>query len=125
MGRAAGSSKSANYHRVFEALNNEPIVAFCTTEYLFGTPATSTFVGTKGQFSIVQRKKERFCLITIDKAHKILDRMYSYRPAFDDLKQLRSLPCPIIAMSATLTGSQVEKLQQKYLHDGHCIVLTK
>ena len=86
LGRAAGSSKSANYHRVFEALNNEPIVAFCTPEYLFGTPATSTFVGTKSQFSIVQRKKERFCLITINEALTIFDRMYSYRPAFNDLK---------------------------------------
>ena len=117
LGRAAGSSKSANYHRVFETSNDEPIVAFCTSEYLFGTPATSTFIGTKGQFSTVLSKKERFYLITIDEAHKIFDHMYSYHPAFNDMKQLKNLPCPIIAMSATLTGCQVEKLQQEYLHN--------
>ena len=122
-GRAAGSSKSDNYHRVFETSNNEPIVAFCTPEYLFGTPATSTFVGTKGQFST--SKKERFCLITTDEAHKIFDHMYSYRPAFNDMMQLKSLSCPIIAMSATLTGCQVEKLRQEYLHNDQCVVLTK
>ena len=94
-------------------------------EYLFGTPATSTFVGTKGQFSTVLSKKERFCLITIDEAHKIFDRMYSYRPAFNDMKQLKNLSCPIIAMSATLTGCQIEKLQHEYLHNGQCVVLTK
>ena len=114
LGRAAGCSKSANYHRVFELSNDEPIIAFCTPEYLFGTPATSSFVGTKGQFATLLSKKERFCLITIDEAHKIFDRMYSYRPAFNDMRQLKNLPCPIIAMSATLTGSQVQRLQQEY-----------
>ena len=75
LGRAAGSSKSANYHWVFENSNDEPIVAFCTLEYLFGTPATSTFVGTKGQFCTILSKKEKFCLITIDESHKIFDHM--------------------------------------------------
>ena len=53
---------------------------------------------------------------TIDESHKIFDRMYSYRPAFNDMKQLKSLSCPIIPMSAhaTLTGCQVEKLRQEY-----------
>ena len=41
------------------------------------------------------------------------------------MKQLKHLPCPIIAMSATLTGCQVEKLKQKYLHNDRCVVLTK
>lgn len=116
---------SANYHQVFETSNDEPIVAFCTPEYLFGTPPTSTFVGTKGQFSTVLSKKERFCLITIDEAHKIFDRMHSYRPAFNDMKQLKNLPCSIIAMSATLTSCQVEKLQQEHLHNDQCVVLIK
>ena len=92
---------------------------------MFGTPATSTFVGTKGQFCTILSKKENFCLVTIDEAHKIFDRMYSYRPAFNGMKQLKNLPCPIIAMSATLTGCQVEKLKQKYLHNDRCVVLTK
>ena len=68
---------------------------------------------------------QRFCLITIDEAHKIFDRMYSYRPAFNDMKQLKNLSCPIIAMFATLTGCQIKKLQYEYLHNGQCVVLTK
>ena len=41
------------------------------------------------------------------------------------MKQLKNLPCPIIAMSATLTGCQIEKLRQEYLHNDQCVVLTK
>lgn len=58
LGRAGGSSKSANYDQVFKTSNDEPIVAFCTLKYLLGVPATSTFVGTKRQFSTVLSKKE-------------------------------------------------------------------
>ena len=95
LGRAAGSSKSANYNRVFKVVSKEPIVAFCTPEYLFGTPATSTFIGTKGQFSTVLSKKERFCLITIDEAHKIFDRLFSYCPTFNNLKSTVPHSCNV------------------------------
>ena len=125
LARAAGKSKSVNYHQVFESSNDEPFVTFCMPKYLFGTPATYTFVGTKGQFCTIPSKKEKFCLVTTDEAHKIFERMYSYRPAFNSMKQLRNLPCPIIAMSANLTGCQVEKLKQEYLHNDQCVVLTK
>ena len=65
-----------------------------------------------------------FCLIANDEAHKIFDRIPSYRPAFDKMMQLKELPCPIVAMSATLTNSQIKTLQQNYLHC-ECVVLTK
>ena len=60
LGRAAGCSKSANYHRVFEPSNNEPIIAFCTPEYLFEALVISSFVGTKGQFATLPSKKKGF-----------------------------------------------------------------
>ena len=46
-------------------------------------------------------------------------------PTFNGIKQLKNLPCPIIATSATLTTCQVEKLKQEYLHNDQCVVLTK
>jgi len=67
-----------------------------------------------------------FDLITIDEAHKIFDRDPNYHSAFDKMAQFKDLPCPIFAMSATLTDSQIKILQQKFLHSEHeCVVLTK
>ena len=40
------------------------------------------------------------------------------------MMQLKELPCPIVAMSATLMNSQIKVLQQNYLHQ-ECAVLTK
>ena len=50
-------------------------------------------------------------MVIIDEAHKIFERMPSYRPAFNDIKQLHELSCPIVAMSATLTSVQVDTLK--------------
>jgi len=63
-------------------------------------------------------------MITIDEAHKIFDRDSSHRPAFDKMMQFKELPCPIVAMSATLTDSQIKMLQQNFLHR-ECVILTK
>ena len=43
---------------------------------------------TSGQFSSFLEKKEFFCVVTIDEAHKVFDRMADYRPVFDAMKQL-------------------------------------
>ena len=51
--------------------------------------------------------------------------MPSYRPAFDGMQQLRELACPILAMSATLTASQIDVLKQKYVRSDQCLVITK
>ena len=51
-------------------------------------------------------------MVTIDEAHKIFDRLPDYRPSFDEMKQLKNLRCPIIAMSATLTDEQIQSLKQ-------------
>jgi len=34
-------------------------------------------------------------MIAIDEAHKIFDRMPTFRLAFDELQQLKELSCPI------------------------------
>ena len=54
-------------------------------------------------------------MIAIDEAHKIFDHMPTYRPAFDEMQQLKELSCPIVAMSATLTSLQIDALKQKYV----------
>ena len=113
LGRAAGSKKSLNYRTVFHSIHDEPMVVFCTPEYLFGTPSTSGCIDTAGQFNLLLEKKECVSIVTIDEAHKIFDRLPSYRPAFDDLRKLQQLSCPIIAMSATLTCNQVTLLQER------------
>ena len=104
LGRAAGSKKSLNYHTVFQSTHDEPMVVFCAPEYLFGTPFTGGCIGNAGQFSFLV-EKEHISVVTIDEAHKIFDRLPSYRPALDDLRKLQQLTCPIIAMSATLTDN--------------------
>ena len=65
-----------------------------------------------------------FCTVAIDEVHKVFDRMSDYRPAFDSLKQLKELSCPIVAMSATLTDKQFTDLKQDYIQGYNCIVLT-
>jgi len=127
LGNAAGKQKAANYRRIFQQPLNksEPVVAFCTPEYLFGTPSSGGFLGTVGQFNTFLSKKEYFSVVTIDEAHKIFDRLPSYRPAFDKLRQLQKLLCPIIAMSATLTADQIALLKKDYMCGEDVVVLTK
>ena len=124
LGRAAGNKKSSNYRRVLQS-SNLPNLAFCTPEYLFGTPANATFSGSCGQFHSLLAIQNNVSMVTIDEAHKIFDRMPSYRPAFDDMKQLHELSCPIVAMSATLTSVQVDTLKQEYMRSDRCLVITK
>ena len=125
LGRAAGSKKSFNYRQVFQSTHDEPLIAFCTPEYLFSTPSTGSCLGTVGQFSTLLAKMDCIGVITIDEAHKIFDRLPSYRPAFDDLKKLKQISCPIIAMSATLTSAQISLLQESYLRSSNIVILKK
>ena len=100
-----------------------PAIAFCTPEYLFGTESSGNYGGTVGQFSTLLEKKDILSMVAIDEAHKIFDRSSSYRLAFDSMNQLRKLQCPIVAMSATLSSDNVQKLQSRFLHSGRCVVL--
>ena len=124
LGGAAGSRRMTNFHRVLANSDDIPLMAFCTPEYLFGTPANGSFLATPGQFTLIKEKESMLNLVVIDEAHKIFDRMPSFRPAFDDLKQLRELNCNLLAMSATLTVEQIETLKDKFLHSDKCVVLT-
>ena len=126
LGGAAGNLKSKNYRRVFNGNTSDiPRLAFCTPEYLFGTPATSSSSGSPGLFHSLKAIQATVSMITIDGAHTIFGRMPDYRPAFDDMQQLKEMPCPIVCMSATLTRSQVDILKQKYLRSDKCLVFTK
>ena len=87
-------------------------------------PSAINYMGTSGQFCSFVEKKEIFCMVTIDEAHKVFDRMPNYRPAFDAMKQLKELQCLIVAISATLTDVQISILKQEYLRSGDCLVLT-
>ena len=79
--------------------------------------------GTVGQYSALLSNKDMFSLITIDEAHKISDWDPNYRSALDKMVQFKDVPYLIIAMSATLTDSQIK---QKFLHgERECVVLTK
>jgi len=124
LGPAAGSRRSANFRRVFQS-SDLPAILFCTPEYLFGIPSSASYSGTSGQFHWFLSNKDRFCIAAIDEAHKIFDRMPDYRPAFDAMKQLKELSCPIIAMSATLTDKQICALKHEYLRSNKCVVLTR
>ena len=75
-----------------------------------------------GQFKLLLEKKKCINVVTIDEAHKIFDKLPKYRPAFDDMRNLQQLSCPISAMSATLTDDQVSLLQQRYLRNGNTVV---
>jgi len=103
-----GWHKLTNFRRVFKSQDDVPALAFCTPEYLFGT--SPDVQGSVGQFNVL-KSCSNICLIVIDEAHKIFDRMPSFRPAFDSLKKLRQLPCTLAAMSATLTSRQIETLK--------------
>jgi len=126
LGNAAGNktARSLNYRRLFKECSDLPQMVFCTPEYLFGTHSTDTHPGTSGMFHLFLGKSEIFCMVTIDEAHKIFDRMPDYRPTIDGMKQLKKLMCPIVAMSATLTEKQINELRQEYLRDDKCVILT-
>ena len=67
LGRAAGNKKSSNYRRVFQS-SNLPDLAFCTPEYLFGTPTNATFSGSCGQFHSLLAIQDNVSLVAIDEA---------------------------------------------------------
>ena len=85
LGRAAGNSKLANFRRVFKSTdrNDVPSIAFCTPEYLFGTPADGVYQATIGQFTALVDRQDYLHAVVLDEAHKIFDRAPSYRPAFE------------------------------------------
>ena len=64
-------------------------------------------------------------MIAIDEAHTIFGRMPDYRPAFDNMQQLKEMPYPIVCISATLTVSQIEMSKQNYVRSDKCLVFTK
>ena len=74
-------------------------------------------------FHIFVDNSEMFCMVTIDEAHKVFDRMPDYRSTFDSMKRLKELSCPIVAMSATLTDKQISELKQEFLQSDKCVVL--
>ena len=121
----AGNNKLTNFRRVFVDASNAPLLAFCTPEYLFGTPASDNFQATSGQFSTLKDTQGTFSLIVLDEAHKIFDRMPSFRPAFDSLRKLQEIDCSLLAMSATLTNEQIEKLKSEFLHSEKCVTFTQ
>jgi len=114
-----------NFHEAFQGIRDEPLVAFCTPEYLFGSKFTGTCLGTVGQFSTLLAKKDCIGVITIDEAHKIFDRLPKYHPVFNDLKKQKEISCPIIAMSATLTNDQIAQLQQDFLRSSNTVTFKK
>ena len=110
---------------MFNSTDDVPQIAFCTPEYLFGTPATGNYLPTTGQFDKLKGQQNILNIVVIDEVHKSFDRMPSFRPAFDSLKQLRQLSCPLLAMSATLTNEQIGILQTAYLHKDNCLTITQ
>ena len=48
LGRAAGANKLTNFQRVFKSSDDVPVLAFCTPEYLFGTPPDGSYSGSVG-----------------------------------------------------------------------------
>ena len=95
LGNAASSKRSANFRRLFREPLNLPRIVFCTPEYLFGTPSCGTYSGTSGQFHSFVSNSSIFCMVAIDEVHKVFDHMSDYRPAFDNMKQLKELSCPV------------------------------
>ena len=77
-GELQAVKKSLNFCKTFHSTHDKPVVAFCTPEYLFGTPSTGSCFGTVGQFSTLLAKKDWIGVITIDEAHKVFDRLPSY-----------------------------------------------
>ena len=127
LGRAAGNSKLANFRRVFKCTdrNDIPSIAFCTPEYLLGTPADGIYQATIGQFTALHDRQDYLHAVVMDEAHKIFDRVPSYRPAFNSMKRLQHLSCKLLAMSATLTSEQVKFLKKDFLHGDNCVVITQ
>ena len=122
LGPAAGKKGKENFYRVFKSSENVPLLAFCTPEYLFGTPGNGNYLPTIGQFDLLKNLNV-LNIIVIDEVHKIFDRMPSFRPAFDELKRLKELNCPILAMSATVTSRQVDILKAEFLRGDNCITV--
>ena len=124
LAKAPGANKLTNFRRVFKSSDDVPVLVFCTPEYLFGTPPDGSYSGSVGQFNVL-KSCENVNLVVIDEAHKIFDRMPSFRPAFDSLKKLQKLSCTLAAMSATLTSRQIEILKDDFMHGTKCFVLTE
>lgn len=85
----------------------------------------ATFSGSCGQFRSLLSIQNNVTMVTIDEAHKILDCMPSYWPAFDDMKKLCELSCPKVVTSVTLVSSQVDTLKQQCIRSDRRLILTK
>jgi len=59
-----------NFRKVLRKLCDRemPIIAFCTHEYLFGSPENGCYQATIGQFYALKRKADELNLIVIDKS---------------------------------------------------------
>ena len=125
--RAAGySDKAKNYKRVLGNSSEVPQIAFCIPGYLFGTEANGSFPASVSQFSTLKEREKVINLVVVDEAHKIFDRMPSFRPSFDRLRELKELECSLLVMSATLTNEQIITLKDEFLHrSDNCIVLAQ
>jgi len=89
LGSAAGKmNQLMNSCKVLKNLcdSEAPIIAFCTPEYLFGSPEYGRYKATIGQFDALKNKANEMNLVILDEALKIFDRLPSYRPAFDGIK---------------------------------------
>jgi len=119
--------RSANFKGVFKSTdsNDIPSVAFCTPEYLFGSAAEGKYQATVGLFTTLVNRQDYLYAVVMDEAHKIFDRVNKYRPAFNGMKQLQTLSCKLLAMSATLTSEQVIRLKNNFLHSDNCVVITQ
>ena len=90
---------------------------------MFGTPADGIYQATVGQSTALVDCQNYLHAVVMDEAHKIFDRMPSYRPAFDSMKRLQELSCSLLAMSATLTTEHVQCLKQNFIRDNNCVVI--
>ena len=98
-----GSGKSLCY--TVPALLNPGKITLVIEPVVAIIPPDGTYSGSVGRFDVLKSCKN-VNLVVIDEAHKIFDRMASYRPAFDSLKKLQQLSCTLAAMLATLTSKQ-------------------
>jgi len=57
---------------VFQWSSNVPCIAFCTPEYLFGTPLGNAYIGTSGQFSSFLEKNFFVAMINEARNSKFL-----------------------------------------------------
>ena len=116
---AAGKKGIENFIEFSKVLKMFP---YLHSVHLNGTSGNGNYLPTIGQFDLLKNLNV-LNIIVIDKVHKIFDRMPSFRSAFDELKRLKELNCPILAMSATVTSRQADSLKAEFLRGDNCITV--